>query len=154
MRQKLFWQRFCIYNRSENCWAAQLRTVARQLGNIKYFWHRCSGWEGRGKKTSQGEKCGDYIDNDPRFGINYELLIFRSHISLHTAQLRTRPSNDSSVFTITQKAPYWAFSWLKAPTSAFAFTLLRHHAKWVLTDGKEVKLECQGHKGWSGRPLW
>ena len=87
MRQKLFWQRFCIYNRSENCWAAQHRTAARQLGNIKYFWHRCSGWEGRGKKTSQGEKCGDYIDNDPRFGINYELLIFRSHISLHTAQL-------------------------------------------------------------------
>ena len=33
-------------------------------------------------------------------------------------------------FTITEKAPTRAFSWLKAPTSAFAFkTLLRHYAK-------------------------
>ena len=36
--------------------------------------------------------------------------------------------------TITEKAPTRAFSWLKAPTSAFTFkTLLRHYAKWVLT---------------------
>ena len=36
--------------------------------------------------------------------------------------------------TITEKAPTWAFSWLKAPTSAFTFkTLLRHYAKWVLS---------------------
>ena len=32
--------------------------------------------------------------------------------------------------TITEKAPTRAFSWLKAPTSAFTFkTLLRHYAK-------------------------
>ena len=38
------------------------------------------------------------------------------------------------VFTITEKAPSRAFSWLKAPTSAFTFkTLLRHYAKWALT---------------------
>ena len=37
-------------------------------------------------------------------------------------------------FTITEKAPTRAFSWLKAPTSAFTFkTLLRHYAKWMLT---------------------
>ena len=37
-------------------------------------------------------------------------------------------------FTITEKAPTRAFSWLKAPTSAFTFkTLLRHYAKQVLT---------------------
>ena len=31
--------------------------------------------------------------------------------------------------TITEKAPTRAFSWLKAPTSAFTFkTLLRHYA--------------------------
>ena len=32
-------------------------------------------------------------------------------------------------FTITEKAPSRAFSWLKAPTSIFTFkTLLRHYA--------------------------
>ena len=37
-------------------------------------------------------------------------------------------------FTITEKAPTRAFSWLKAPTSAFTFkTLLRHYAKRALT---------------------
>ena len=37
-------------------------------------------------------------------------------------------------FTITEKAPTRAFSWLKAPTSAFTFkTLLRHYAKRMLT---------------------
>ena len=35
-------------------------------------------------------------------------------------------------FTITEKAPTMAFSWLKADTSAFTFkTLLRNYAKWV-----------------------
>ena len=33
-------------------------------------------------------------------------------------------------FTITEKAPTRAFSWLKAATTAFTFkTLLRHYAK-------------------------
>ena len=37
-------------------------------------------------------------------------------------------------FTITEKAPTRAFSWLKAATTAFTFkTLLRHYAKWALT---------------------
>ena len=36
-------------------------------------------------------------------------------------------------FVITEKAPTRAFSWLKAPTSAFTFkTLLRHYAKRAL----------------------
>ena len=44
------------------------------------------------------------------------------------------PSVPQSVFTITDKAPTRAFSWLKAPTSAFTFkTLLRHYAKRALT---------------------
>ena len=43
--------------------------------------------------------------------------------------LHIRAANDPSVFTITEKAPTSAFSWLKVPTSALAFkTLLRHHA--------------------------
>ena len=45
-----------------------------------------------------------------------------------------RAANDSTVFTITEKAHTRAFSWLKAPTSAFTFkTLLRHYAKRALT---------------------
>ena len=40
----------------------------------------------------------------------------------------------SNVFTVTEKAPTRAFSWLKAPTSTFTFkTLLRHYAKQALT---------------------
>ena len=43
-------------------------------------------------------------------------------------------SSVPSVFTITEKAPTRAFSWLKAPTSAFTFkTLLRHYTKRMLT---------------------
>ena len=37
-------------------------------------------------------------------------------------------------FTITEKAPSRAFSWLKVPSSAFTFkTLLRHYAQRALT---------------------
>ena len=35
-----------------------------------------------------------------------------------------RAANDPLVFTITAKAPTRAFSWLKAPTSAFTFKTL------------------------------
>ena len=39
------------------------------------------------------------------------------------------PSVPQPVFTITEKAPTRAFSWLKAATTAFTFkTLLRHYA--------------------------
>ena len=58
-------------------------------------------------------------------------------------------------FTITEKAPATAFSWLKAPTSAFAFkTLLRHYAKRALTPRSlNVKLGPR-HKGHKGRAVW
>ena len=37
-------------------------------------------------------------------------------------------------FSVTEKAPTRAFSWLKTPTSAFTFkTLLRHYAKQALS---------------------
>ena len=59
---------------------------------------------------------------------------------------QTRASNEGypkvpEDFTITEKAPTRALSWLNAPTSAFTFkTLLRHYAKWdadtkVIRDG-------------------
>ena len=47
------------------------------------------------------------------------------------------PSVPQPVFTITEKAPARAFSWLKVPTCVFTFTkLLRHYAKQALTHGK------------------
>ena len=40
-------------------------------------------------------------------------------------------------FTVTEKDPTRAFSWLKAPTNTFTFqTLLRHYAKQALAHGK------------------
>ena len=69
--------------------------------------------------------------------------------------------------TITEKATTRAFSWLKAPTSAFTFkTLLRHYAKRALTPRSlNVKLGPRRnyHKGQAAirhyanqtaRPLW
>ena len=54
---------------------------------------------------------------------DYVQLIF----NLNILREIIRAANDPSVFTITKKAPTRAFSWLKAPTSAFTFkTLLRH----------------------------
>ena len=48
--------------------------------------------------------------------------------------LCSAPSVSQSVFTIMEKAPSRAFSWLKAATTAFTLkTLLRHYAKRVLT---------------------
>ena len=65
------------------------------------------------------------------------------HLSRHThaKNVRMWPSrtgphttHHTHTFTITEKAPTRALSWLKAPTSAFTFkTLLRHYAKQVLT---------------------
>ena len=54
----------------------------------------------------------------------------------YTTQLMPQidPSVPQPVFTITEKAPTRAISWLNAPTSAFTFkTLLRHYAKQTLT---------------------
>ena len=52
-------------------------------------------------------------------------------------------------FVITEKAPTRAFSWLKAPTSAFTFkTLLRHYSKRALTPRSlNVKLGPRLKKG-------
>ena len=57
--------------------------------------------------------------------------------------------------TIMEKAPTRAFSWLKAPTSAFTFnTLLRHYAKRELTPRSlNVKLG-PWHKSQKGRAVW
>ena len=60
---------------------------------------------------------------------NEKILVYKWHLCCKTIHQFSQ-----SVFTITEKAPTRAFSWLKAPTSAFTFkTLLRHYAKWALT---------------------
>ena len=61
-----------------------------------------------------------------------------SHSNEDVSGVRTRAANDPSVFTITEKSPNMAFSWMKVPTSAFTFkkTQLRHYAKQALTDDK------------------
>ena len=41
-----------------------------------------------------------------------------------TLTVENRAANDPSVFTIREKAPTRAFSWLKAPTSTFTFKTL------------------------------
>ena len=59
------------------------------------------------------------------------------------------------VCTITEKAPTRAFSWLKAPTSAFTFkTLLRHYAKQVLTPQSLNVILGPRRKGHKGRAGW
>ena len=77
------------------------------------------------------------------------------------------PKSSIQRFVITEKAPTRAFSWLKAPTSAFTFkTLIRHYAKQALTPRSlNMKLGpwCNYHKGRAAirhyanqpaRPLW
>ena len=49
-------------------------------------------------------------------------------------KLISRAANDPSVFTITEKAPTRAFSWLKA----LVLSHLRHYAKQAPEDGKEI----------------
>ena len=66
----------------------------------------------------------------------HSVLALETHTSLHLylLELQTKVPED---FTITEKAPTRAFSWLKAPTSTFIFkTLFRHYAKQILTRGK------------------
>ena len=59
--------------------------------------------------------------------------------------------NQFSQSRTNEKAPTRAFSWFKAPTSAFTFkTLLRHYAKRTLTPRSlNVKLcqRCNYHEG-------
>ena len=43
---------------------------------------------------------------------------------MQLGSVRTRDPNNPPVFTITEKAPTRAFSWLKAPTSAFTSKML------------------------------
>ena len=64
----------------------------------------------------------------------HRALIVLRHCPAMRSSAVKRSIGSTTVCTITEKAATRAFSWLKAPTSAFTFkTLLRHYAKWALT---------------------
>ena len=71
-------------------------------------------------------------------------------VDINTANYSMSEVGSTTGCTITENAPTRAFSWLKAPTSAFTFkTLLRHYAKRVLTpQSLHMKLgpRCNYHK--------
>ena len=97
-----------------------------------------SGYEARCRDIREG-LLRYFIDCDTRPGDGGQMLqcvTFRGRCisSRGSSALvpQIDPSVPQSVFTITEKAPTRAFSWLKAPSSAFTFkTLLRHYANWV-----------------------
>ena len=95
----------------------------------------------------QALRCGNH---QPLAGlnvaeINHRCVLFVSYIT----SAANRSIGSTTGCTITEKAPTRAFSWLKAPTSAFTFkTLLRHYAKRALTSRSlNVKLGPR-HKSW------
>ena len=56
------------------------------------------------------------------------------HIYISGRHVTSASKSSIRRFIITEKVPTWAFSWLKAATTAFTFkTLLRHYAKQELT---------------------
>ena len=68
------------------------------------------------------------LSHQPRYGIRPSSgYIDALNIRKRTA-LPTSVANDPLVFTIMEKAPTRAFSWLKTPTKAFTFkTMLKGH---------------------------
>ena len=77
------------------------------------------------------EEHSDRLEEDDH-GVDLDVVDLLPETVLDSAVKRSIGSTTGC--TITEKAPTRAFSWLKAPTSAFTFkTLLRHYAKWALT---------------------
>ena len=66
--------------------------------------------------------------------MNFLLTKFNELCVVIIVFILNRAANDQSFFTIMERTPTRAFSWLKAATTAFTFkTLLRHYAKRALT---------------------
>ena len=85
-------------------------------------WTRTQSWDGSSRAPAPGP--GGHLPP-------WTLLSVVCWIWISTS------ASKSSIrrFVMTEKAPTRAYSWLKAPTSAFTFeTLLRHYAKQVLTN--------------------
>ena len=96
-----------------------------------------------------------YLANDPRsslpdsFTVCSSLLVNFVNQKIHFLEMY-KVELQTKVPEYYAKAPARAFSWLKAPTSAFTFnnTLLRNYAKWILLSLKWMWLVlCR-------RPTW
>ena len=79
------------------------------------------------------------------------LVVQRAHLQHQHGHRLVLQTKAIRRFVITEKAPTWAFSWLKAATTHFTFKiLLRHYAKRALTtQSLNVKLGPRRnyHKG-------
>ena len=71
--------------------------------------------------SSDGEDVS--LDTGAVVELGQALLHRRHDVGLEVVMC-SDPSVPQPVFTITEKAPTRAFSWLKAPTSAFTFKTL------------------------------
>ena len=111
----------------------------------KFIWH--FGWLWSIKSSDQ-MKWTDLV-----WAVDLSLLSVRwiSDYCLNWSRQKLVLCTDPSVKLYNHRA--WAFSWLKAATTAFIFkTLLRHYAKRALTPRSlNVKLgpRRKGHKGWA-----
>ena len=67
----------------------------------------------------------------PRAAAVTAAYLLRSHNKAHSSQLVLQKTKKVHPKVRNHgEGPYWAFSWLKAATTAFTFkTLLRHYAK-------------------------
>ena len=96
---------------------------------IKLRWVR---WQSFKFACQKGHSCGYYLSWN-----SIIIKVIRCFMKeLSELVLCSAPSVPQPVFTITEKAPTRAFSWLKVSTSTFTFkTLLivRHYAKQTLT---------------------
>ena len=83
----------------------------------------------------EADKRGHYSHGFNRLDIYCgDIARYSSCSQAETAATRVSNKVTRRFPKITEKAPTRAFSWLKAPTSAFTFkTLLRHYAKRALT---------------------
>ena len=87
-------------------------------------------------ETHNGQDCETEVVGAVEDDRDEEVEVARLPALRHRCGLVlcSAPTVPQPVFTITEKAPTRAFSWLKAPTSAFTFKkLLRHCAKRALT---------------------
>ena len=88
--------------------------------------------------SSQCSEQPDLVDEEVNATtgavLNTNLANRRECNTWYCSSAADHPLVSQSVFTFREKATTRAFSWLKAPTSAFTFkTLLRQYAKRTLT---------------------
>ena len=89
------------------------------------------------RKSPPGSIRSWHVDTEDRLRFHSVRIRYPEGLEEMISMFRISAANDPSVsnlvFTITEKAPTRAFSWSKAPKSAFTLkTLLKHYAKWAL----------------------